>query len=330
MFSTILALGLTALFLDQYIEKHFPDPYVVGLGGDSQIAGYAPVQNNAYTFANSTSDAKISQGFTATGCPSGTCDVHNIIAYIYKSDGSDATVRTYTCGIYGVLDEHSNGTMNGSYCTNSFAADSISSNILLPTTVNFTCSSTYPNVQAGVQYAIQCNGTSTANISMKARNPGGAYTGGQLAYFNSGAWVNQSDGDFAFSLEGIQVTGSVQAFCAGVQSVQFKANLSRGTFNATTKRYTELNMVPVNQTVCTYYIDNTLISSVYTYNVTTNLTTQNITLRANGNAFNSTNPYQYNVSAAQNWTINFTMNLTNVTTTAASIPFNVNVTGVTA
>lgn len=115
--------------------------------------------------------------------------------------------------------------------------------------------------------------------------------------------------------------------CVNMTDIIFKTNLSRGTINPITFTYTEMGIIPVNQTLCpaAYY---TAVAANVNYNVTvsTNLSNTNISLYANGQRINSTTNYTGLIISGNISYVNFTMDLNNTPLVLVRLPIRINVT----
>lgn len=127
-------------------------------------------------------------------------------------------------------------------------------------------------------------------------------------------------------------TGNVTtiSLCGYIGSLQFKPNISRGTFNASKNTYTESDVYPVNQSYCgyTYYLVNNRGSNV-NYTFESNISSTSVFLFVNGSIVNKTRNFSFILPTGNVRYINVTANYTNANVSSLrNLSFTFTATGV--
>jgi archaellum component FlaF (FlaF/FlaG flagellin family) len=101
--------------------------------------------------------------------------------------------------------------------------------------------------------------------------------------------------------------------CPSILALQWNSNLSRGVYNASSKRYSEAFILPVNNTGCawTYKLNNSNTGLSLTYTFSTNVTHANYTMLVNGTLINASSSKAIVVPNNAVYYVNWSMNLTN-------------------
>lgn len=185
---------------------------------------------------------------------------------------------------------------------------------------------TFPN--GSVQNVSLSNTSATAWYYESSNNQSGQYTVSAVYANNTaGQRINDTTG-WSYT----NTNGTVATYCNPVVAIKFKTNVTRGTITTTnnTWRYTETNIIPVNQSVagCAFKVNNTLVTLNTTYAVWTNLTNSAIVLSANGYRINASQNYTFNVTNNSIALVNLSLNLTSIALNAVNVAFSVNVTQV--